>query len=74
MPETERIAELNEGFSEPGAQAPPWADVAEVLSGSEMFWLSTVRRDEQAARHAAAGHLARRGAVLLLRRAGTENP
>ena len=45
MPETEPIAELNEGFSEPGAQAPPWADVAEVLSGSEMFWLSTVRRD-----------------------------
>src|ERR1700758_744083 len=45
MPEIEPIIELNEGFSEPGAVAPPWAEVAGVLSGSEMFWLSTVRRD-----------------------------
>jgi general stress protein 26 len=45
MPETEPTTELNEGFSEPGAVAPPWAEVAGVLSGSEMFWLSTVRRD-----------------------------
>jgi general stress protein 26 len=45
MPGTEPIGELNDGFSEPGAQAPPWADVAEVLAESEMFWLSTVRRD-----------------------------
>jgi general stress protein 26 len=45
MPETAPTAELNEGFSEPGAVAPPWAEVAAVLSGSEMFWLSTVRRD-----------------------------
>ena len=42
---TELAAELNEGFSEPGAQAPPWTEVAEVLTGSEMFWLSTVRPD-----------------------------
>ena len=45
MPESEPAAELNEGFSEPGAQAPPWAEVAAVLAESEMFWLSTVRRD-----------------------------
>lgn len=45
MPEIEPIAQLNEGFSQPGAAAPPWADVARVLSASEMFWLSTVRRD-----------------------------
>ena len=45
MPQTEQAAELNEGFSEPGAAARPWAEVAEVLSNSEMFWLSTVRRD-----------------------------
>ena len=45
MPETEPIVELNEGFSEPGAAARPWAEVADVLSKSEMFWLSTVRRD-----------------------------
>ena len=45
MPETEPTAELNEGFSEPGAAPPLWAEVADVLSKSEMFWLSTVRRD-----------------------------
>ena len=45
MPDTEPTVELNEGFSEPGAAARPWAEVADVLSKSEMFWLSTVRRD-----------------------------
>jgi general stress protein 26 len=45
MPEIEPSAELNEGFSQPGAMARPWAEVADVLSKSEMFWLSTVRRD-----------------------------
>jgi general stress protein 26 len=45
MPQTEPAAELNEGFSEPGAAATPWAEIAELLSKSEMFWLSTVRRD-----------------------------
>jgi general stress protein 26 len=45
MPQAEPAVELNEGFSEPGAVARPWAEVAEVLSESEMFWLSTVRRD-----------------------------
>jgi general stress protein 26 len=45
MPETQPTVELNEGFSEPAAMARPWAEVAEVLSRSEMFWLSTVRHD-----------------------------
>jgi general stress protein 26 len=45
MPEIEPAAELNEGFSQPDATARPWAEVADVLSTSEMFWLSTVRRD-----------------------------
>jgi hypothetical protein len=45
MPEIEPIAELHEGFSEPGATARPWSDVDEVLTTSEMFWLSTTRRD-----------------------------
>jgi Pyridoxamine 5'-phosphate oxidase len=45
MSETELVAELNEGYSEPGAAAPPWTEVASVLSGAEMFWLSTIRRD-----------------------------
>ena len=39
------ITELHEGFSQPGAEARPWSDVVEVLTTSEMFWLSTVRRD-----------------------------
>ncbi len=45
MPEIEPTVELHEGFSEPTAGARPWADVVEVLTNSEMFWLSTVRRD-----------------------------
>jgi general stress protein 26 len=45
MNETEPTAELNAGFSEPGATAVPWADVDGVLTKSEMFWLSTVRGD-----------------------------
>jgi general stress protein 26 len=45
MPEIEPTAELHEEFSSPGAKARPWAEVVDVLSSSEMFWLSTVRRD-----------------------------
>lgn len=45
MPQAEPAVELNEGFSEPGAAARPWSEVAEVLSRAEMFWLSTVRGD-----------------------------
>ena len=45
MPEIEPAVQLNEGFSEPGAAAPPWAEVDRVLSASEMVWLSTARRD-----------------------------
>jgi general stress protein 26 len=44
-PIAEPIAELNKGFSEPDTAARPWAEVADVLSKSEMFWLSTVRHD-----------------------------
>ena len=45
MPEIEPTAELNEALSEPGAAVRPWTVVAEMLSETEMFWLSTVRRD-----------------------------
>ena len=45
MPEIQPTVELHEGFSEPGATARSWAEVVDVLSKSEMFWLSTVRRD-----------------------------
>jgi general stress protein 26 len=45
MAQIEPTVEFNEGFSAPDATARPWADVVEVLEKSEMFWLSTVRRD-----------------------------
>ncbi|NUR27022.1 MAG: pyridoxamine 5'-phosphate oxidase family protein [Catenulispora sp.] len=45
MSGTEPSTELVKDFSEPSATARPWAEVAEVLSNSEMFWLSTVRGD-----------------------------
>lgn len=40
-PSSQHISE----FSEPGSTAVPWADAERVLRESEMFWLSTVRRD-----------------------------
>ena len=45
MSQTEPTVEFNGDFSEPDAAARPWAEVSEVLSDSEMFWLSTVRAD-----------------------------
>ena len=45
MADAEPTAELHEGFSEPGATPPSWTEVAAVLDGAEMFWLSTVRGD-----------------------------
>jgi general stress protein 26 len=45
MTRTQPDAQLNAGFSSPGATARPWAEVAEVLSTAGIFWLSTVRRD-----------------------------
>jgi general stress protein 26 len=41
----EPAAKLVEEFSDPDATALPWPEVVEVLESSEMFWLSTVRRD-----------------------------
>jgi general stress protein 26 len=41
----EPTARLVEEFSEPNAEALPWSDAVAVLESSEMFWLSTVRRD-----------------------------
>jgi general stress protein 26 len=45
MSDQEPIAELSEDFSAPEATARPWSEVVSVLAESEMFWLSTVRRD-----------------------------
>jgi general stress protein 26 len=41
----EPTGQLVEEFSDPDATATPWSDVVRVLESSEMFWLSTVRRD-----------------------------
>jgi len=41
----EPSAHLVEEFSDPDATALPWSRVVGVLESSEMFWLSTVRRD-----------------------------
>jgi len=45
MPRTEPTTELHKGFSEPDATPPPWTEVSELLTDSEMFWLATVRED-----------------------------
>jgi general stress protein 26 len=45
MTEIEPTAYLVEEFSDPDATALPWSEVVAVLQSSEMFWLSTVRRD-----------------------------
>ena len=45
MPYVDPIADLHAGFSDPNAVARPWSEVLAVLVESEMFWLSTVRRD-----------------------------
>jgi len=45
MTGSEPTAHLVEEFSQPDATARPWSEVAAVLESSEMFWLSTVRRD-----------------------------
>jgi general stress protein 26 len=42
---SEPVVEFDSGYSEPGATAVPWPDVDDVLTKSEMFWLSTVRGD-----------------------------
>jgi nitroimidazol reductase NimA-like FMN-containing flavoprotein (pyridoxamine 5'-phosphate oxidase superfamily) len=39
------VAELDERFSSPGAEARPWAEVVGLIERAEIFWLSTVRRD-----------------------------
>jgi nitroimidazol reductase NimA-like FMN-containing flavoprotein (pyridoxamine 5'-phosphate oxidase superfamily) len=45
MTGTQPDAQLNAGFSSPGATARPWAEVEGVLTSAGIFWLSTVRRD-----------------------------
>ncbi len=45
MMATEPTSRYVSEFSEPGSAGVPWTDVERVLRESEMFWLSTVRRD-----------------------------
>ena len=45
MTEYEPTAELSAGFSSPDATPRPWSEVVDVLTRSEMFWLSSVRGD-----------------------------
>lgn len=45
MSQPEPTVEFNADFSEPTAAGRPWSEVSEILSASEMFWLSTVRAD-----------------------------
>ena len=40
-------AALDERFSDPGTQALPWADVEDVLTSAELFWVTTVRADNR---------------------------
>jgi general stress protein 26 len=47
MTEYEPTAKLNAGFSSPDATPRPWSEVVDVLTRSEMFWLSSVRGDGQ---------------------------
>jgi hypothetical protein len=37
--------ELDERFSEPGAEPTPWAETERTLRDAQLFWVSTVRRD-----------------------------
>src|SRR6266511_1937413 len=41
----EPTAHLVAEFSDSDATALPWSEVVRILESSEMFWLSTVRRD-----------------------------
>jgi general stress protein 26 len=42
---TDPTVELDRRFSSEEATARPWSEVVSVLEQSEIFWLSTVRRD-----------------------------
>ncbi|MBG0828955.1 pyridoxamine 5'-phosphate oxidase family protein [Planomonospora sp. ID67723] len=39
----DRVPLLDERFSDPGAQATPWAATREALENAQLFWLTTVR-------------------------------
>src|SRR5688572_23359010 len=45
QPTADPTGELDARFSETAATAVPWSDVLRVFEESEIFWLSTVRKD-----------------------------
>jgi len=45
MSNADAIAELNGGYSSPGAEATPWSVAWQAFERAEIYWLSTVRPD-----------------------------
>ncbi|WP_371628958.1 pyridoxamine 5'-phosphate oxidase family protein [Streptomyces sp. NBC_00341] len=45
MSAAEPHTELDPRYSSPGAEPARWADAREILSGAELYWLTTVRPD-----------------------------
>ncbi|WUW24480.1 pyridoxamine 5'-phosphate oxidase family protein [Streptomyces sp. NBC_01463] len=45
MSAPEPVAELDPRYSSPGAAPGAWEDARRLLSGAELYWLSTVRPD-----------------------------
>uniref|UniRef100_A0AAU2VXR1 Pyridoxamine 5'-phosphate oxidase family protein n=1 Tax=Streptomyces sp. NBC_00008 TaxID=2903610 RepID=A0AAU2VXR1_9ACTN len=45
MSAAEPHPELDPRYSSPGAEPARWADARELLSGAELYWLTTVRPD-----------------------------
>ncbi len=41
----EPVTQLDERFSDPDAEATPWATTRDALEGAQLFWISTVRSD-----------------------------
>ncbi|SNT18801.1 Pyridoxamine 5'-phosphate oxidase [Actinomadura meyerae] len=39
------VTELDERFSDPAAQATPWATTLKALETAQLFWITTVRAD-----------------------------
>jgi general stress protein 26 len=39
------VPQLDERFSDPDAQATPWANTREALETAQLFWITTVRSD-----------------------------
>ena len=39
------ITELDDRFSDPGAEPTPWGETERVLREAQLFWIATVRRD-----------------------------